>query len=133
MMLQEPDFTYRSSTRWWPGIGRWWVLHTQAEIFSGIFTLPVNGYALLGWMKHGNSTRSGTFFNTTAAVPAFFGVKDQGRFTLFRVRHHYIIRANLYTEITPAANIRVELNCPVWHWWVWHHIYFITHLLLTPF
>ncbi len=49
-----------------------------------------------------------TIICTATAIPAFFRVQDNGRFTLLRMRYIDIYLACFYTNVAPVADIRIE-------------------------
>ena len=108
------------------------VLHAKSEKFAGLFSFPVNRYPLTRGMKHDNGSLSRTFFNTATTIPAFLRINNNGRFFLFRIRHHDIGGADLDTEVTSGAYIGIELQRLVRCRRIWYHKCFVVHFNL-PF
>jgi hypothetical protein len=71
--------------------------------FSRRFIFPVA--ALLQGPVKLDSAFDITGLDTAAAVPAFFRVQDNWRFTLFRIRNIDIYRADIDTEVAAPALI----------------------------
>jgi hypothetical protein len=84
-------------------------------------------------MDHGDGSRPGTFSNTAAGVPAFIGVKYDGRFPLFWIWHQDIGSAYFNAKVTASAYFRIELYRLVRCGRIGHHIDFDTHVIISPF
>ena len=74
--------------------------------FSRIFVFPVP--SLLKRPVKLDGAWTGTIICAAAAIPTFFRVQNNWRFSLFRMRYIYIDRAYFYTDIAPVTNIRIE-------------------------
>jgi hypothetical protein len=74
--------------------------------FSGGLVLPVS--PLLQRPVKLESPRPGTIIDTAAAVPAFIRMQYDGRFAFLRVGHKYVYLADIYTGVTPIADIRIK-------------------------
>ena len=83
-------------------------------------------------MRHGDSTQSGAFFDTSGAKPAFFGIEDNGGLLFLRVGHHDVGWTHFHAKVAAVAYIGVEFLPSIGCHRVGRHIYFVTHVR-SPF
>ncbi len=55
-----------------------------------------------------DGTGTGTVVCTTAAIPAFFRVQDNGWFALYGMRYVHIYLACIDANVAPVTDIRIE-------------------------
>jgi hypothetical protein len=81
-----------------------------------------------------DSPWTGTIVGTATAVPAFLGMKDDGRFALLRMRYINVDLACIHTDVASVANIRIEDHRIIRCSDIRHREYFfLRHVILLIF
>jgi hypothetical protein len=91
--------------------------------FAGGLVLPVP--PLLQRPVKLESPRPGTIIDTAAAIPAFVRMQYDRWFAFLRVGHEHVYLADIYTGVTPIADIRIKYYRLVRRYHVRHGDYFI--------
>ena len=68
------------------------------------------GASLLQRPVEANSSGTWALVDATTAIPAFIGMKDDRRFTFYRIGYKYVYLADFDTLITSIAYLRVEYD-----------------------
>ena len=125
----------RTYTNRWSSIGRRWILHPDAKILTGLFTLPT--YSLIYRILHLNGPRHRAVENTTTTKPAFIGIQHNRWFTFLWVGYHHIRPAHLYTLFAACAELSINKNylarCHRVGYRIRFTICFVFHNHLYPF
>jgi hypothetical protein len=74
--------------------------------FSGLLVLPVTSQFQREVELDGS--RTGTIIGTATAVPAFFGMQDDRRFALFRMRYINVNLTGFHTNVASVADVRIK-------------------------
>jgi len=114
------------TSRWWPCVGRRWILHAETEVFSCIFTFPVHRDILTQGMGHEDGP-SRAFLYAGTAEPALLCIEHDRWFLLYRIRHHHVGRTDFNAGIASVAFFRIEPLALVGSRRVGRHVNSITH------
>jgi len=81
-------------------------------------------------VEHGNGSLAGALFDAAAAVPAFFGIDDDGWFFLFRVGHHDIGGADFDTQVAAGTDSGIKVDGLIRCWWIGYDISLVGHFII---
>ena len=74
--------------------------------FPGSFILPES--PVLQCPFEGNSPGTGTIVNAAAAIPAFFWMQDNRRFTFLGMGYVNVYLADFHAMVAPVTYFRIE-------------------------
>jgi hypothetical protein len=84
------------------------IFHADPKVLSGGFALPTHSLHHRVLEFDSALLPNGTFHRTTAAIPAFIGIENDGRFSFFRTGIKNIHEADIHTPVTTITNVFVK-------------------------